>query len=69
MRIQINIGLYLLKLLPLMLLLLVSSKYAVSLHQQSLCAIVKNGLKMGPCTDPRMMMIMFGLFFDWVLSL
>jgi hypothetical protein len=52
-----------------MLLLLVSPKYAVSLHQQSLCAIVKNGLKMGLCTDPRMMMIMFGLFFDWVLSL
>jgi hypothetical protein len=43
MRIQINISLYLLKLLPLMLLLLVSPKYVVSLHQQSLCAIKKNG--------------------------
>jgi hypothetical protein len=64
MRIQTNIGLCLLKLLPLMLLLLVSPKYAVSLHQQSLCAIVKNGLKMGLCIDPRMMMIMLGLFFD-----
>jgi hypothetical protein len=69
MRIQTNIGLYLLKLLPPMLLLLVSPKYVVSLHQQSLCAIEKNGLKLGLCTDPRMVMIMFGLFFDWVLSL